>query len=131
MSVDIQIHGIDQLIAKLGRVAAQDVLTQPMRESVTRLQSEMMVSPPAIAGSRYVRTGTLGRRWTAKVTRVSGGVTGRVGNNTVYAPFVQSQMFQSRVHVGRWRTDAQTLERLRPWVVERFQRRIRQALEGR
>jgi hypothetical protein len=128
MSAQIQILGIDELIAKLGKVAAQDVLSQPMQESVTRLQSEMQVYPTAIAGSRYVRTGTLGRRWTAKVTRVSGGVTGRVGNNTVYAPFVQSQMFQSPVHAGRWRTDAQTLERLRPWIVERFQRRIRQAL---
>ena len=127
----LEIEGIDRLIAKLGKLEGVKVLEEPMTASVVKLQAEMQVYPSEVPGSRYVRTGKLGQAWTIKIDRHADGLTGRVGNRRLYAPFVQSSQFQAKVHVGRWTTDAQALERLRPWIVERFQRRIRAALEGR
>jgi len=131
IAMGIEIQGVDRIIAKLGKIEGVNALMQPMQESVMQLQAAMQVYPPALPTSRYVRTGTLGRRWTTRVTRSGEGLTGRVGNNTIYAPVVQSDMFQARPFVGRWTTDAQAIERLRPWIVGRFQRRIAQVLEGR
>lgn len=59
--------------------------------------------PPARPLSRYVRTGTLGRRWT--VAPENGGMTVVVGNNTYYAPLVQAFAYQAFMHYGVWQTD--------------------------
>lgn len=50
----------------------------------------------------YVRTGTLGRRITERVTTDQGGVTGEVGMNTPYAPVVVGRADQAAIHKGRW-----------------------------
>jgi hypothetical protein len=54
---------------------------------------------------RYKRTGTLGRRWHKRVKGEASGLYGVVGNNTSYAPWVQSAERQALVHKGRWQTD--------------------------
>ena len=64
-------------------------------------------SPPP--GSRYRRTGTLGRTWTSATPQwqaSSSGFSARLGNSTPYAPYVQGES-QARVHVGRWGTVAE------------------------
>ena len=44
----------------------------------------------------YKRTGTLKKRWTTRIRRISThSVLGVVGNNTSYAPWVQSREFQA------------------------------------
>jgi hypothetical protein len=59
------------------------------------------------------RTGTLGRRWTEQVTKTDQAVTGEVGTNLNYAPWVVGPsepgeeingklMYQARIHVDRW-----------------------------
>jgi len=59
------------------------------------------------------RTGTLGRKWTEKVRRDKSSVTGVLGTNVPYAPWVVGpdypgehingkQMYQARVHQRRW-----------------------------
>lgn len=59
------------------------------------------------------RTGTLGRRITDQVTAESAAVTGQIGINLTYAPWVVgpdypgeeingTTMYQARVHSGRW-----------------------------
>ena len=73
------------------------------------IQNQMANYPPAIAGSSYRRTGTLGRRWTMVVNQYPGMIATEVGNNTKYAPWVQSDQFQAKVHAGRWKTDVQVL----------------------
>jgi hypothetical protein len=66
----------------------------------------------AIQGD-YKRTGTLGRKITEDTTRDDTGVTGEIGTNTPYAPWVIGpahpgeiingvQMYQARIHEGRW-----------------------------
>lgn len=107
----IEIRGVDELQRKLGKAAAVDVLRPPMQSSVMLLQRDMAEYPPQKSGSSYVRTGTLGRRWTTRVSRTSGGMQGKVGNNTRYGPFVQSREFQAGVHRGRWQTDESVVQR--------------------
>jgi hypothetical protein len=125
----IEIKGVDELIRKLGKVEGVKVLEAPMKRSVYRLQRDMADYPAQRPGSSYVRTGTLGRRWTVKISRRSDGVEGRVGNNTVYAPFVQSHRFQARIHRGRWQTDAKVVDKNRQAIVADFERAIKQALK--
>lgn len=125
----IDIEGIDKLFSKLDRVQAISTLRPPMQRSVYRLQRDMAQYPPARPGSSYIRTGTLGRRWTTQVTETSDGLTGKTGNNTSYGPFVQSQMFQAAVHQGRWQTDEQVLERNREAIQADFERTIQRELD--
>ncbi len=127
MTTTIQIDGIPELFAKLDRVQAIDTLRPPMQRGVYRLQGYMANYPPQ-APTSYVRTGTLGRRWTTKVTQGGDGLVGKVGNNTEYGPFVQSSAFQASVHRGRWQTDADAIQDNERAIVADFERTIQAAL---
>ena len=144
----ITIRGIDELERKLGKVAAQKALEEPMLQSVLLLERRMKEYPPPprpgewyskaspaqrraffallnaglISGSR---TGTLGRRWTHSVTRMFGELVGRASNNTKYAPFVQDRRRQARFHQGRWTTAQQVVSKERRRIVGFFERAIR------
>ena len=126
---NIDIEGIDKLFSKLDRVQAISTLRPPMQRSVYRLQRDMAQYPPARPGSSYIRTGTLGRRWTTQVTETADGLTGKTGNNTSYGPFVQSQMFQAAVHQGRWQSDQQVMDRNRESIQADFERTIQRELD--
>lgn len=128
--MSIEIRGVDKLLKKLGKVQTHTVLEPPMRRAVLRLQRDMQEYPPQPANSLYRRTGTLGRRWTTRITRSASGLSGRVGNNTRYAPWVQSQRFQRGIHQRTgWPTDIQVIERNRAAIVDDFKRAIDRALE--
>lgn len=129
--VSIHITGVDAVIRKLGSVKGVAMLEKPMQESLYKIQSDMQAYPAQPSGTKYIRTGTLGRRWTTRIDRASSGLHGSVGNNTSYAPWVQSQRFQATVHRGRWQTDQQVVDRLRPWIERRFSQAIDRALNGR
>lgn len=75
------------------------------------------------------RTGTLGKRWKTRIRKSGQGLTGTVGNNTKYAPFVQSQKFQARLHQKRWKTDQQAAYNNRNAIVADFEQEIRRALQ--
>lgn len=153
LSVDAE--GCDRVIAKLGRAEGLQVLRAPVEETVTTWQTDMKVYPPprrmvlttrhrggavkavgmrgsnkrqAYWVSSYRRTGTLGRRWTKRVRNVVDGVVGVVGNNTIYAPLVQSYTFQSGVHRGRWQTDRDVIRRNAARVRGYFRAAIERAL---
>jgi hypothetical protein len=128
MSLHIGITGVEAVIAKLGSARGPQMLRAPMEASLTELKSDISPYPQAPASSTYRRTGTLGRRWTTSVQMHSNGVEGKVGNNTTYAPFVQSARFQATVHRGRWHTDSQVAQRRRVSIIARFNDAIRRAL---
>lgn len=133
-AVDIELRGVDALLKKLDKAAAMETLRPPMQRSLHRVQRGMADYPPQRQGSSYRRTGTLGRKWTSArpvITSSRDGITGRVGNNTPYGPFVQSAMFQARVHRGRWQTDERVLREALPAITRDFQGAIDRALEGR
>jgi len=143
MSVTIEIKGTDALIAKLGKAQGAAILRDPMRRAVLRLQYDMQEYPPQRAGSRYVRgrgmadadgvvrrltSQQLGKRWTTKIAPEGSALVGHVGNNVSYAPFVQSQKFQVRIHRGRWQTDVQVMNKNAATIIGDFEAAIRRAL---
>ncbi len=141
--VTIEIRGTDAIIAKLGKAGATQILRLPMQRAVNDILREMKQYPPQRPGSRYVRgrgmanaagvvehrtSQNLGKRWTTKVFQEGSYLTGKVGNNATYAPFVQSQKFQARIHRGRWQTDTQVVNRLARTIIGDFEQTIAEAL---
>lgn len=129
MSISIKIDGIDKLIAKLGKVQGLNHLRPAMQRSVYRLQARMAQYPAQRSNSKYRRTGTLGRKWTSKIDQTSNELRGRVGNNTYYAPLVQSRRFQARIHRSLWiNTDQYVLDTERRNIERDFKQAIDEAL---
>lgn len=130
--MSITVTGLDALFKKLDRVAAIDKLEEPMQRGVLRLEAYMKNYPPAPPLSRYVRAGTLGRRWTtAPIERSANGLVGKVGNNVPYGPWVQSDRFQTRFHArDGWRTDERAVNENRAAIVADFQQAVDAAVRG-
>ena len=150
-NITTEIQGVDKLIQRLSRVASNQYMTGTMQVATDVLRTEIAVYPPATDanqpmarrwyergfGPRWMlRNGqirgrrtseTLGRRWTTRVT--NGGMTGIVGNNASYAPFVQSARQQSRVmaRIG-WKTDEEAARKQAPKIVQLFKDAIERAL---
>lgn len=112
---EFEYEGVDELmelIAKLPDLATQ--AGQPaMTDAVLFLHGEIPEYPPALPESSYVRTGTLGRRFTTNVEENPLSIIGELGNNVNYAPWVVGDSFpgseingvmkyQAKVHRGRW-----------------------------
>jgi hypothetical protein len=131
MPADLSIHitGVEQVITKLGRPQGIHFLRGPMARAVLRLQRRMAVYPPVPPNSSYRRTGTLGRRWTTRITETGGGLQGVIGNNTIYAPLVQSRRFQRPVHRRTgWQTAETVTEQEARAIIDDFQRSINEVL---
>lgn len=133
MSVQIEITGVDKLIAKFDRIKVNKILTPPMRRALFRIERYMKKYPAKPKGSTYVRTRALGNRWEAQesktITDDGENLTGTIANNVQYAPLVQSARFQVRVHRGRWRTDQMAVDELRAAIVDDFNKAIADALK--
>lgn len=124
---DIEVRGADEVNRSLLNTQSNFDIYDPssgirktMLRAVIRIQARMMEYPAGRTGSSYVRTGTLGRRWTTDVTPTGNDLIGKVGNNTTYGPFVQSEMFQAAIHEGRWQTDAQVMREESPAIESEF-----------
>jgi hypothetical protein len=130
--MSITIQGMDELFKTLDRAAALDKLEAPMKKGLYRLQAFMAQYPSAPSHSKYVRTGTLGKRWTtAPIDRNSNGLVGRIGNNVPYGPWVQSERFQTRWHRRTgWRTDEQAIRENEAAIVADFQQAVSAAIRG-
>jgi hypothetical protein len=132
--IDIEIRGLNELYERLGNAVAAETLIPPMQRALYDMQNRMSLYPDTLPNQVYVRTGTLGREWTAaqaEINEVTGGVTGRVGTVTEYAPWVQKADQQAAIHQGRWPTAEQQLEDAMPTIVADFEGAINAALEGR
>lgn len=127
--LSITVQGIDQLNAKFDQLQRNEILRAPMERSVVRLQRFMAKYPPAPPKSKYRRTGTLGRRWTTQIVGSAQGLTGKVGNRTIYAPEVQAEMFQSEIHKGRWQTDRDAIKKNQSTIIRDFEAAIDKALK--
>ena len=82
-------------------------------------------------GQRYRRTGTLRKSWFRTVQDNGYEVIGLVQSSGQIAPYnvyVQMQTMQSWVHAGRWTTEVELIERLRPQVMQMYQQRMSAAL---
>lgn len=152
MEARIEIVGLRELMADVDRLAAGVALRDTMETAVEMVRTQIAVYPAPPSGYRmvwksekqrrwffaalregrisvpYRRTGTLGRRWTTEVSRQGDDLVGKVGNVTVYGPFVQSVDEQAAVHRGRWRTDEQVARLMEPNIQALFEARIQAAM---
>lgn len=116
---NVTIVGLAPLLAKLQRFPqiAEPELKRASDRTLLAAVAWIKVYPPQSSATSYRRTNTLGRFWTSAQPSWqanAGGYAGRIGNPVQYAPYVQGQGLQARVHQGRWRTDEQAAERVRP-----------------
>jgi hypothetical protein len=121
----VEVQGIEELQARLGRAVSNAVLSGAMQRACALIQERLALYPPAshrriqwasekqrrfvMAAIRegrievpYRRTGTLGRRWTTAISGSGDDLTGTVGNNTTYGPYVMSRDMQAAYHAGTW-----------------------------
>ncbi len=112
------ITNVDQVIRALDQRGASilDVLQGPLDRGAFRIEAAMKKYPRQ-RPTRYRRTGTLGRRWTTRRISAPGMVGREVGNNTEYAPFVQSAELQAYMHRGYWQTDEDVTRAEAPGIV--------------
>lgn len=114
MDIQIEVRGLEDAYQKFGTDVLR--LIEPgIQSGAIRVERRLKVYPPPIPGQRYrrgidPRSERLGQRWTNEIRRTSVEVRGQVGNTASYAPWVQSEQFQARVHWDRWETDEQALE---------------------
>lgn len=127
--IGVEIRGLEEAYRRLG-ADVLSVLRPPMYRAVIEVEGIMKKYPPPRADQKYVRRGTLGRRWTHEVTQTATSITGEVGNNTSYGPWVQSEQFQAWMHRGRWETDEGALRTVQPHFVQDAEQAVLQALEG-
>ena len=117
-SITLEIRGVEKLNRKLSKLSSAS-FRRPMLQTVTTLEKDLKTYPAARANSTYRRTGTLGRRWGWTIQGRGQGMTGRVTNPTIYAPYVQSAQRQAKVHRQTWRqkTDKYIVEKRLPKIV--------------
>lgn len=132
MALEIEVHGLKELMRDLGSLRVFQILRPHMIRSMAGAVNRMADYPPKPEGSTYRRQGTLGRRWTQTQPTVSERTTElevKVGNNTIYGPWVQDKQFQARMHVGRWQTDEDVMGAIAPRVTADLNAAVQQALD--
>lgn len=151
MPAAIEIKGVEEVMAKLGRAAGLDVLQSPMQRALYRIEYDIKVYPPP-AKQRDGYKGPIYRRgygfeggpatserlrdsWTTKITRFGGGLRGAVGTNVSYAPYVQHDRSfpkprQTLKHIATgWITDKRVIEQNARRIIADFEAAIARALK--
>lgn len=122
---DFELTGGDFVLppALTSFVALASFVRPTMYEIGYLIQEAIADYPPKPPGSKYIRTGLLGRTWTVAVIQTASEIRTEVGNNTVYAPWVQSYQFQARQN-RHWQTDKEIIEALEGDIVAMLEARI-------
>lgn len=110
----IEVAGLNETIARLHDAPAllASELQPALEAGLLALVGPLASYPPAPQGSRYRRTGTLGRLWaSAKPTfgTMSSGFEASMANATPYGVFVQGTP-QAKMHAGRWQSADEIIE---------------------
>ena len=114
MSASITID-VSEVVAKLDPKDMERYINVALDGAADLIRADIKQYPPPPQDSTYVRTGTLGRSWSKKVSKMQA----IIGNNTRYAPYVQDEDRQAWMHRGRWQT-AQSVARDKANDVRRF-----------
>lgn len=127
MSLKVEVRGAEILATRYREFDGATTISRVANDYIARMQIDLNRYPPPPPGSRYKRTGRLGRGW---VHRIEGprGIT-RLENVTPYAPWVQGPL-QARIHRGRWETVESVMARYRERMVESLRRVVRAELTG-
>lgn len=130
----IEIRGVPQLLAKLGRIEkVHDVIEPDMRWALGEAEKRTNYTqnqPPRLPNQRYIRTFTLRSGWQNHIDKTSDGITARRYNNrTPYGMWVMGHGTQTALFRGRWPTDKSITDDLRGPVTERIERTIQRELD--
>lgn len=118
---NFEIKGLDSLNARLKGLRGkeiQEMLRKTTDKAVKYVHGQVPEYPEAPEGSRYKRTGTLGRKINTGVREVGSEMQGFIGSPTNYSPWVISSEAvpemnagpQTTVHKGRWYTLQQVVK---------------------
>lgn len=114
----VQIEGIQDAVDRVASLDDWKILDRAMHKATKFIQRRLAKYPAKPAHSTYRRTGTLGRRWTDKVT--NRGREGEVGNNTEYAIYVQGPKRRSFHEAAGWINIEEMAEKVERDVVDIF-----------
>lgn len=154
MSTRIEIRGLDEVVAKYGRISEKlpEELKGMMTKGIIYAQGQIPAYPPPPSNSGYRRTGTLGRVVTAfpgvhggrslgggggdnggtpltRVEMIGGGVRGVIGGRLSYLPDVVGEGTQEKPFVGRWWTLQAVIRGAKNGIVEVFREGFKQLFE--
>jgi hypothetical protein len=128
--ITVEIEGANELAAALEREPeiARPILEKATRMALIDLVDPLTTYPAPPSGSRYKRTGDLGRLWTAappEVHVMGTGFEGVLGNARPGAGYVQGDE-QAGVHQGRWQTVRQVAEDNQSLIQARYEAAARE-----
>lgn len=102
----ITVTGADDLIRDLMDVQL-DALRPVISQALEDIGDDAATYPAPPSGSRYQRTGDLGRGWTDGTPLIDlngASLLGILANDVPYAAYVQDADEQVAIHTGRWHT---------------------------
>ncbi len=132
--IDIAIDTSD-LDAALASAQDMTPLEDAMETGLAWLHADMAAYPGQRSGTRYRRTGNLGRLWTTKIHASRTDIRGELGNaardrrGRSYGPYVQDAQLQARWN-RHWQTDQQVADRNESRIRERFDRALQVMADG-
>ena len=106
MRITITVKNLDSVTRRIDGLERMDYLKGVASAGADVLRADLRKYPPKPPDSTYRRTGTLGKSWTKSVMRGGreGGWLAQIGTRLGYAPYVQDELRQAKVHQGRWQT---------------------------
>jgi len=144
MATNIVIHGLERVKFKFGSIKSKfpGFMKEATKEAVIYVHSKIPSYPPAPTGSKYRRTGTLGRTITTMqggepnaLSRVDdpigGKVRGIVGTRLEYAPWVIDRDRQTDAHKRNgWWNLQDVVEKLRTGIRSTYKKALQNFLNG-
>jgi hypothetical protein len=134
----IEIRGLQKLSNKYAKLGKD---LYPEMEKTTEKAADLFLEniPPypeqGVNVTGYKRTGSLGRKWTRKVSRVGSQAIGKIGTNQSYAPWVVSEEVgnngagpQAWFHQDRWWTIQQVARDVAPKIYKLYRQWVRRML---
>ena len=146
MESGVNIDGLQALNKKLGRVAAFKYLVPIVEAEVLIIQRRAATYPQAKKrsrkGSKYKRTGLFGASWSHRVNQKQTGINAVIRNtarrNGVrYGIYVMGPegkgkgRQQAWMHKGVWKTLDSIVEKRRPMIMKKIQRKVNSELRKR
>lgn len=127
--VNIEVRGLRELSTKFNKMPAelQRTVSQAIDKSVKILQRDVARYPAKPPHSKYIRQNRLKKGWTTKVS----GLRGIVGNEVLYAPYVQDEPRQAWFHKRTgWTTMQAVAEKNKPRIVQIIEAAVAKVLQG-
>lgn len=129
MSVKVEITHLPGVQAALAAAKGKIPLALIKASTQARrlLVAELKQYPPAPTGSRYRRTGRLGRGW-ERAKGINGGMGFQLINPIEYAGLVQGDD-QAWMHAGRWTPASQIARNHEEDVLQLYEDGVKEAIE--